>query len=48
MHMNLVRDEMMNRYIKETANRGNNNIARRENASIIKSNKKDIFDHKNL
>lgn len=44
--MNTVRDEMMKRYIKETANRGNNNVSRRENADNIKKNKLEVFDHK--
>jgi hypothetical protein len=36
--MNLIKDEMMKRYIKETSNRGINNNLRKDNADNIKRN----------
>jgi predicted transglutaminase-like protease len=44
--MNKIKDEMMNRYIKETSCRGINNNLRKEVVDNIKKNKLDIFEHK--
>ena len=44
--MNTIKDEMLKRCIKETANRGNNNILRQENSNKIQANKQQILEHK--